>query len=139
MGVSLHERVAAIVAAGIHRRHEELVEDAVVRDGVDRDLAELTHELAHEEGLAPAYGLALVAAGIGVQELAAPVMGEDDSIQQAAPEWVLSADASSAEITRERRLRSSMRRLRHHLERESSPEAAVERLLAEPDIGHIVY
>ena len=139
MEVSLQERVAAIVAAGVHRRHEELVEEAVERDGVARDLAELAHELSHEEGLAPAYALALVASSIGVQELEAPSIGEDDTIQQSAPEWVLSADATPDEIGRERRLRSSIRRMRHHLERESSPEAAVESLLAEPDVGHIVY
>ncbi len=47
MEVSLQERVAAIVAAGVHRRHEELVEEAVERDGVARDLAELAHELTN--------------------------------------------------------------------------------------------
>ena len=138
-GESLLERVRAIEAAGVHRRHEELMSIAVDQDGIDPILAEQVHALALEENLAPAYALALVATGIGVEELVPPESGDDESIQQSAPDWVLEGDVSPAAIARERRLRSSMRRLRHHLEEAGSASDAVQRFLAEPDVGQILY
>jgi hypothetical protein len=133
-------RALAIEAAGVHRRHEELLDLAVERDGLPRELAETVHDIAQEEGLAPAYALALVASAIGVIELVTPETSDDDSIQQAAPDWVLSADAAPTEIARERRLRTSFRRLRHYLEEAGgSADRAVERFLAEPDVGRVAY
>ncbi len=137
-GAALIERAKAIEAAGVHRRHEELMEIAVA-DGLELPLAEQVHTLALEESLAPAYALALVATNVGVEELVPPESGDEDSMQQATPDWVLEGDANPAAIARERRLRSSMRRLRRHLEEGGSAESAVERFLAEPDVGHVVY
>lgn len=138
-GASLLERALAIEAAGVHRRHEELLEIAVHEDGMPLPLAEQVHELAHEEGLAPAYALALVAAGIGVQELTPPESGDDESIQQETPEWVVMGDISQAAIARERHLRASFRRFHAHIERDGSVETAVTNFLAEPDVGPITY
>jgi hypothetical protein len=138
-GEELVGRARAIEAAGVQRRHEELMSIAVEEDGIDAVLAEQVHALALEENLAPAYALALVATGIGVEELVAPESGDDDSIQQTAPDWVLEGDVSPASIARERRLRSSMRRLRHHLEEAGSAGDAVQRFLAEPDVGRVLY
>ncbi|MEO5510657.1 MAG: hypothetical protein ABIV28_00690 [Longimicrobiales bacterium] len=137
-GQALRDRAQAIEAAGIHRRHEELLETAG-SDGIDAAFAEQIHDLAEEEGLAPAYALALVASGIGVEELVEPESGDDESLQQSPPDWVVSAETNPAAITRERRLRMSIRRLRGHLEREGSAVRAVEGFLAEPDVGHISY
>jgi hypothetical protein len=138
-GASLLERARAIEAAGVQRRHEELLDIAVHDDGMPRPLAEQVHELAHQEGLAPAYALALVAAGIGVQELVPPESGDDESIQHDAPEWVLMGDVSQAALARERHLRAGMRRFRAHLERDGSVDVAVANFLAEPDVGPITY
>ena len=138
-GADLIRRAKAIEAAGVHRRHEELLEIAVTEDGIPRPLAEQIHELAHEEGLAPAYGLALVASGIGVEELVEPESGDNESLQQSLPGWVEAADMSQASIARERHLRSSFRRLRAHLDRADSAEAGVRAFLDEPDVGPITY
>jgi hypothetical protein len=135
---ALLKRVRAIEIAGVHRRQEELIENAV-EEGVEVTFAEQVHALALEEGLAPAYALALVASGIGVEELVEPESGDDESIQQAPPDWVLTTETDPAVIARERRLRLSMRRMRSHLDRGDSAQSAVERFLAEPDVGHIVY
>lgn len=138
-GASLMDRARAIEAAGVHRRHEELLDIAVQEDGMPLPLAEQVHEVAHQEGLAPAYGLALVAAGIGVEELVPPESGDDESVQQDAPEWVLVGSESQAAIARERHLRASFRRFRAHVDRDASIEAAVTNFLAEPDVGPITY
>jgi hypothetical protein len=132
-------RVKAIEAAGVHRRHEELISIATGEDGMPLELAEQAHELAQQEGLAPAYGLALVASGIGVQELVPPESGDDESIQSAAPDWVLEGDVGRDAIVRERRLRSSFRRFRAHLDRATAVESATTEFLAEPDVGRITY
>jgi hypothetical protein len=137
-GQALLERAHAIEAAGVQRRHEELLENAVT-DGIDAGFAEQIHDMAEEEGLAPAYALAMVACGVGVEELVEPESGDNESLQQSPPDWVVSAETDPALIARERRLRTSMRRLRGHLERESSAVRAVERFLAEPDVGHVAY
>lgn len=138
-GADLMRRATAIEAAGVHRRHEELIEIAVNEDGMPVPLAELVHELAHEEGIAPAYALALVASGIGVEELVPPESGDTESLQQSLPGWVEAADMSQASISRERHLRSSLRRLRAHLDRADSAEAGIRAFLDEPDVGPISY
>jgi hypothetical protein len=138
-GEALAQRAREIEAAGVHRRHEELMGVAVEQDGIDLAFAEQIHALALEEGLAPAYALALVATGVGVEELVPPESGDDESIQQSAPDWVLDGDVDPAAIARERRLRSSMRRFRRCLDEEGSADRAVERFVAEPDVGHITY
>jgi hypothetical protein len=138
-GADLIRRAKAIEAAGVHRRHEELLEIAVTEDGIPRPLAEQVHELAHEEGLAPAYALALVATGIGVEDLVPPESGDNESLQQSLPGWVEATDMSQASIVRERHLRASFRRLRAHLDRAGSAEAGVRAFLEEPDVGPITY
>lgn len=138
-GADLMRRATAIEAAGVQRRHEELLDIAVTQDGISRPLAEQIHELAHEEGLAPAYALALVASGIGVQELVPPESGDSESMQQSLPGWVEATDMSQASIVRERHLRSSLRRLRAHLDRAVTAEAGVRAFLDEPDVGPITY
>lgn len=129
----------AIELAGVHRRQDELLDIATDEDGMPRSLAELVYDLAAEESLPPAYALALVACGVGVQELTAPESTDDESIQQDPPGWVAEADLTPAEIARERRLRASMRRLRAHIEKADSAEGAVDSFLAEPDVGHVTY
>jgi hypothetical protein len=135
----LLDRVRTVTLAGVQRRHEELMELAVNQDGLSRELAEQVHELAQQEGLAPAYGLALVASGIGVQELVPPESGDDESIQATAPEWVMSGDVSRDAIMRERHLRASFRRFRAQLERTTDAVAATTSFLDEPDVGRITY
>ena len=137
-GTDLLARARAIEAAGVHRRHEELMEIAI-QDGVAVELFEQAHELANEEGLAPAYALALVASNVGVEELIAPISGDDESIQQTPPEWVATGDVSREAIKRERLLRAAFRRFRAHLERTISVEEAVKAFLDEPDVGPVVY
>ena len=108
----LRRRMRAIEVAGVHRRQEELMDIAVTEDGLPRSFAEQVYDLSTEEDLPPAYGLAMVAAGIGVEELVPPESGDDVSIQQDPPDWVTSGGADPAAIRRERMLRASLRRLR---------------------------
>lgn len=135
----LRRRMRAIEVAGVHRRQEELMDIAVTEDGLSRSFAEQVYDLSTEEALPPAYGLALVAAGIGVEELVPPESGDEGSIQQDPPDWVTQGGADPAAIRRERMLRASIRRLRAHLERDGSAERAVDGFLAEPDVGQVTY
>ena len=84
----LRRRMRAIEVAGVYRRQEELMDIAVTEDGLPRSFAEQVYDLSTEEDLPPAYGLALVAAGIGVEELVPPQSGDEESIQQDPPAWV---------------------------------------------------
>lgn len=126
-------------AAGVHGRHEELIDRAVERDGLSRELAEQVYALSEEESVPPAYGLALVASRIGVVEYTEPETHDDDSLQAAPPDWVSSRTTDPAAIARERHLRAGLRRLRAHLERADSAQRAFEGLLSEPDIGRVAY
>lgn len=135
-GRCLEEGVASLTGSAMERRHEALMEWAEGELGLPREFAEQIYALAEEEELEPVYGFLLVRCGIGVRELEPPDPdGEEDASQQTPPGW-LSADAVELDdITLERRLRASFRRLRSHLADAEGTAPAITAFLAEPDIG----
>lgn len=116
---------------GAARRREELLAWATGDGGLSREAAEEVYDLAAEEALAPAIALALARGGFLVRELVSPEPAEE-AMQPDAPAWIRPAEPDA--IAHERRLRASLRRLRHMLERCSAPGAAVDAYLAEPDV-----
>jgi hypothetical protein len=124
--------------AATERRHEALMEWAEGELGLDRGWAEDVYALAEEVELEPVYAFLLVRCGVGVTELEPPEQDPDEeAVQQDPPEWVGADAVEFEDLALERRLRGTFRRMRGHLERETSPAAAVEALLAEPDIGAV--
>jgi len=123
--------------AARQRRRIELVERAVAEGWMERDLAEEAYDIAREEGLEPAFGLELVRCGVAVRE---PIDSDLEATTAIGghPEW-LEPPVDPREATRERRLRSSFRRLRHHLEEQPSPEEALRAFAAEPDVGECEF
>jgi hypothetical protein len=118
------------------RRHEALMEWAEGELGLARAWAESVYALAEEVELEPVYALLLVRCGVGVRELQAPEQDPgEEAVQQAPPEWVGADAVELGDLALERRLRSTFRRMRSHLEHEPTPAAAVEAFLAEPDVG----
>jgi hypothetical protein len=126
------------------RRREELLERAGA-DGMERHFAELIHEVALDVGLEPAFAYELVRCGVGVQPLDEQVYGEDDvdeeeMVSSEPPDELLVPDERDPVVAaRERRLRVSFRRLRRHLEAQSSAEAALRAFTSEPDVGRLEY
>lgn len=127
------EMEAAKRVAGAARRREEVVERATTDGALQRDFAEEVYDLAAEEAVDPLYALALVRSGYVVRELVPPEPAEE-AMQQDAPPWV-SPREPEREVTRERRLRAGLRRLRQMLERFGGPGEAADAFIAEPDVG----
>ncbi len=127
------EMAEAAGQTGAARRREEVLERATSDERLEREFAEEVYDLALEESVEPRYALALVRSGYVVRELVPPEASEE-SMQQDAPTWVELGPAKLAAIERERRLRASLRRLRHMLERCGGPVEAADAYLAEPDV-----
>jgi len=122
---------------GAERRHPQLMEWAV-KSGISRELAEWAVELAREEDLEPALGLALVVSGVGVIELEPPTpITEENTRSLTPPEWVEPTEPA-ATIEAERRMRNTFRRLRGELAH-GDLVRAFDRLLDDPDVGPVDY
>ncbi|MEX1182303.1 MAG: hypothetical protein WEF86_03650 [Gemmatimonadota bacterium] len=135
-GECLARSVAGLTGAAVERRHEALMEWAETELQLDRGYAEQVYTLAEEEELEPVYGFLLIRCGIGVTELEPPDgRDEEESSQQAPPGWVGQETVELDNVGLERRLRSSFRRMRGHLERAATSREAVASFLAEPDVG----
>jgi hypothetical protein len=118
-----------------HRR-EPLVEWGEER-GLRRELAEHAYDIAHEEQLPPAYGVAVAAAGISVAALESPAP-DVGATEAGQPEWVdRPPGPRAAEV--ERRLRQTLRRLRSLLPASSTPADAIAALAREPDLEPFDY
>ncbi|NIP77972.1 MAG: hypothetical protein GWM90_01715 [Gemmatimonadetes bacterium] len=134
---SLEDRLLSLTAAaedlGGEREHrrEELVERAEER-GLGRADAEQAYDIAREEGLEPAYGMAVVLEGVSVQPLdgARPAV---NAVEPNEPEWV-DTPPPRKEAIRERRLRQTFRRLRSKVDEEDSIQAAFAAFAREPDL-----
>lgn len=118
------------------QRREPLVERAESR-GVARAEAERAYDVAVEEGLKPAFGMALVMEGISVRQLGDGGMPARAS-EAEEPEWI-DTPPSPDKAGRERRLRETFRRLRGFMERESSARRAVSAFAREPDLETFDY
>lgn len=128
--------VSSVTGAPHERRHEELMEWAESDLELDRAYAEQIYALANEEDLEPIHAFHLVRSGLGVRELEAPEQDMDEeATQQAPPDWVADDAVELDDVTLERRLRVSFRRLRSHLAESASPAAGVSEFLREPDVG----
>lgn len=125
------------------RRREDLVEQAVERTYLTRAHAELIYDIAADEGLEPAFAFELVRSGVAVCEPPRGRVPPRDTSVEGAPEWIAPAAVSeplpTEDLVRERRMRSSFRRLRGHLERCETPEDAIEAFCAEPDVSDCGY
>jgi hypothetical protein len=138
----LLERARALGEEEPRRRREELVEDAVAGMGLSRAEAEEVYDIAAEEGLDPAFAFELVRCGVAVYEPggAGPVTAPGESSMRAPPEWLAGPAAPPADVARrERRLRTTFRRLRSLLERYPTPEQALEAFAEEEDVGEYEY
>lgn len=125
------------------RRREDLVEQAVERTRLTRAYAELIYDIAADEDLEPAFAFELVRSGVAVCEPPRGGVPPRGTQVEGAPEWIAPAAVSeplpTEELVRERRMRSSFRRLRGHLERCPTPEEAIDAFCGEPDVGDCGY
>lgn len=137
----LERRLARLITeaenlgAGREHRREALIERAESR-GLGRGEAELAYDLAIEEGLEPAYALAVVGQGISVQSFGGPEGVETSEAVE--PDWI-DRPPSAEEARRERRLRETFRRLRAFLDEEPTPRDAISRFAREPDLETYDY
>ena len=77
-------------------------------------------------------------AALGVQELETPDQDMDEeATQQAPPDWVAEDVVELDDVTLERRLRASFRRLRSHLDESAAAAEAITSFLREPDVGMV--
>ncbi len=127
--------VESLGGADEHRR-EQLVDEAEER-GIDRPVAEQAYDIAGEERLDPAYGLALVLAGLSIRPLSSP-SPHVDATDATEPEWV-DAPPGPELAERERRLRQTFRRLRSRLEECADERTALMELAREPDLEDHAY
>jgi hypothetical protein len=138
----LEDRLARLIdtadamCADNEMRREPLVERAEAR-GVERPVAERAYDLAMEERLPPAYGLAVTAAGVSVQPLDSP-RPEVGTTASGEPAWVDTPPAAG-EADIERRLRQTFRRVRSHLEEAPTPREAFSAFAREPDLESFDY
>jgi hypothetical protein len=131
----LIETAGALCSDDEHRR-EPLVERGEDR-GLSRELAEQAYDIAQEEQIPPAYGVAVVAAGISVATLESPA-ADVGATEAGEPEWVdRPPEPRDAEV--ERRLRQTFRRLRSLLTAAASPNDAFAALAREPDLEPFDY
>ena len=126
---------AETLGAGRENRREALLERAESL-GVGRTEAERAYDLALEEKLEPAYGLAVMGQGISVQIFGGgPAVEATESVE---PEWI-DRPPGPEEAGLERRLRETFRRLRSFMETESTPRDALARFVREPDLESYDY
>ena len=118
------------LGAGREHRREALVDRAEAR-GLDRGAAEQAYDLAIEEGVEPAYALAVIGEGISVQMFGGGAAVE--AAESVEPEWIDRPPAPE-DASRERRLRETFRRLRSFLDVEPTPRDALTRFAREPDL-----
>jgi hypothetical protein len=124
------------MGGGEEHRREALMERAEDR-GVDRATAEQAYDIALEESLEPAYGIAVVLEGLSVRLLDGPRPGVN-ATEPNEPEWVdRPPSADAAEL--ERRLRQTFRRLRAKAEETGGPAEALRAFAAEPDLEPYDY
>jgi hypothetical protein len=105
--------------------------------GVSRPLAERVYDLAQEEHLPPAYGIAVVAAGISVR----PLEGDRVDVAEAnsgEPDWV-DTPPPPDDARVERRLRQTFRRMRSHLAEDRTPAEALSGFGGEADLEAFDY
>lgn len=131
---------AAQMAAGAEepgRRRVELL-DRMVEAGVDAELAGTAYDIAVEEGVDPAFALEVVRCGLAVCEPAGEEAADAPAVESYPQEW-LEASPPADEARRERRLRSTFRRLRRLLSERQTPEEALVAFVDEPDVGDCGY
>lgn len=139
---SLEDRLLRLTAVaedlGGEREHrrEALVEGAESR-GMERARAEEAYDIAREEGLQPAHGMAVVLEGVSVRLLDG-TPPDVDATEATEPGWV-DRPPSRAQAVRERRLRQTFRRLRSKVEAEKSIQAAFAAFADEPDLESFDY
>lgn len=126
---------AETIGAGREHRREALLERAESR-GIARPDAEQAYDVAVEEGLEPAYALALVGQGIAVRNFGGTTAVE--TTEAVEPDWI-DRPPSASEASRERRLRETFRRLRSFLDSEDTPREAIARFAREPDLEPYDY
>lgn len=139
---SLEDRLSHLIetadelCAGDERRRDVLLERGEAQ-GLRRGIAERAYDLAVEERLPPAYGIAVTAAGVSVQ----PLEGERSEVAEVnsgEPDWV-DEPPPPAEAELERRLRQTFRRVRASLEDASTPRQAFTGFAREPDLEPFDY
>lgn len=122
----------------VSRRREDLVERAETA-GLSREDADRMYDVAEQEGVDPAAAFELVLCGVGVRELAPPNADQWEETQvEAAPAWV-TEPAAPADGGRERRARTSFRRLRSIMEHTPAPRDALREFVRQPDVGAVDY
>ncbi len=128
--------MADAVCGDDEQRREPLVERGAAH-GLSRPMAERAYDLAVEELVPPAYGIAVAAAGISVQPLESP---EPDvgATSSGEPDWV-DKPPPPDDADAERRLRQTLRRVRSHLADAPTPGEAFSALAREPDLETFDY
>jgi hypothetical protein len=127
---------ANALCAGDEQRRDSLVARAEAH-GVSRPLAERVYDLAQEEHLPPAYGIAVAAAGISVRPLEANRVDVAET-ESREPDWVDAPPPADAALV-ERRLRQTFRRMRSHLAEDRTPAEALSAFGGEPDLEAFDY
>lgn len=122
---------------GADEQRRELVLEQAEERGLDRAVGEQAYDIAREENLLPAYGLALALHEVSVQPFDASSTQVETS-EPNEPEWV-DAPPPPEQADRERRLRQTFRRLRSHLEQAADPAEAVRAFGQEPDLQRHRY
>jgi hypothetical protein len=127
---------ADALCANDEQRREPLVERAESH-GLERGLAERAYDLALEEGLPPAFAIAVTAAGVSVQPLESP-RPEVGTTTSGEPDWVdMPPPPHQADV--ERRLRQTFRRVRSRLEEATTPRDVLAAFAREPDLESFDY
>jgi hypothetical protein len=141
-GLGLSGRITWLIATAdelcgdAEERREPLLERGEAH-GLERGTAERAYDLAVEERLPPAVGIAVVAAGLGVQPLESP-RPDVASASSGEPDWV-DAPPGRADAQLERRFRQTFRRIRSHLEGSVTPREAFMALARDPDLEAYDY
>lgn len=122
---------------GHERRRAQLVDRAVAESGLEWEHAESVFDMASEEGLDPALAFELLRCHVLVHApddvLPAEIRG-DTLLESTTPEWISGPPPAEPVARRERRLRTSFRRLRRLLEERGAPEEALVAFAEEPDV-----
>lgn len=124
------------ICAGDEHRREPLVERGEAH-GLSRATAERAYDIAVEEELPPALGIAVMAAGISVQPMDSPPP-DVRATEPAQPEWV-DRPPSDQDADYERRMRQTFRRVRSFLTDAPTPREAFAALAHEPDLETFDY
>ncbi len=124
------------ICAGDEHRREPLVERGEAH-GLDRATAEQAYDIAVEEKLPPAYGIAVTAAGISVQSMETPPP-DVRAAEAGEPDWV-DRPPATGDADAERRMRQTFRRVRSVLAAAPTPRDAFEALAGESDLEIFDY